>query len=356
MDREQEFSAYATHAVVFHAGRFGTAILVMAVGSLAATSCGPAIPTNIDGVNGSGAKEPVWREAFDAERIGFLSSVWGPTSDDVFVVGGQPEQGTVHHFDGTSWSAMQIPSVPILVWVFGFAADDVYAVGEGGGIIHYNGVAWTSMDSPSNADLFGVWGMSSDDLWAVGGDIDVGPMTILHYDGGGWTEVATPDLDRNSTALLKVWGAPPASVFAVGQNGVILSFDGNTWRQVPSGTTEDLVTLWGSGPDHLVVVGGRSNGVVGVYDGNEWTTESKAGELVGLNGVFVTPSGESHIVGLLGTAARIDPNGIDITIESTPTVLTLHAVWGDGAGRVYAVGGRASEIPFTGVALVRTLE
>ena len=116
------------------------------------------------------------------------------------------------------------------------------------------------------------------------------------------------------------------------------------------------MTLWGSGPDHIVVVGGRSIGVVGVYDGNDWTTETRAGELAGLNGVFVTPSGESHIVGLLGAAATIDPNGIDIAIESTPTVVTLHAVWGDGAGRVYAVGGRSRVEPFTGVALVRTLE
>lgn len=356
MHIEQERSACAARAASFPVGRFGTVVLIMVGGLVAATSCGPTNPTNLDGVNGSGTKVPVWREAFDAEAIGFLSSVWGADSDNVFVVGGQSEQGTVHHFDGTSWSPMQVPSVPILVWVFGFGADDVYAVGEGGGIIHYDGVTWTSMDSPTDADLFGVWGTSSDDLWAVGGDIAAGPMTILHSDGGGWTEVATPVLDRNSTALLKVWGTSPISVFAVGQSGVILSFDGNVWSQVPSGTTEDLVTLWGSGPDHLVVVGGRSNGVVGVYDGTDWTTESRAGELVGLNGVFVTPSGESHVVGLLGTVARIDPNGIDITIESTPTALTLHGVWGDGAGRVYAVGGRSSEMPFIGVALVRTLE
>ena len=137
-----ELSAHAARVPGIRAGSHGTAILILAVGSVAATSCAPTIPTDLDGVTGSGAKEAVWREAFDAESVGFLSSVWGSAPDDVFVVGGQPEQGTVHHFDGTSWSAMQVPSVPILVWVFGFGADDVYAVGEGSGIIHYNGVEW----------------------------------------------------------------------------------------------------------------------------------------------------------------------------------------------------------------------
>ena len=82
MHKEQgkELSAYAERAPGFRAGRLGAAILIMAVGSVAATSCAPTNSTDLDGVNASGAKEAVWREAFDAERIGFLSSVWGRPS------------------------------------------------------------------------------------------------------------------------------------------------------------------------------------------------------------------------------------------------------------------------------------
>ena len=62
-----ELSAHAARVPGIRAGSHGTAILILAVGSVAATSCAPTIPTDLDGVTGSGAKEAVWREAFDAE-------------------------------------------------------------------------------------------------------------------------------------------------------------------------------------------------------------------------------------------------------------------------------------------------
>ena len=73
-----------------------------------------------------------WMPAFDTAEVGFLSSVWGSGPDDVYIVGGQPERGQAFHYDGADWSAMELPAVPVLIWVFGLGPDAVFAVGEQG--------------------------------------------------------------------------------------------------------------------------------------------------------------------------------------------------------------------------------
>ena len=102
-------------------------------------------------------------------------------------------------------------------------------------------------------------------------------------------------------------------------------------------------------------MGGRSNAVMAVYDGVSWTSQSLA-PLPGLNGVFVEDSRTADVVGLIGSAASVAIASFDFTIAQTPTALTLHGVWGDRDVAVYAVGGRSSEQPFVGVALVRSAE
>jgi photosystem II stability/assembly factor-like uncharacterized protein len=69
-------------------------------------------------------------------------------------------------------------------------------------------------------DLNGVWAYSEDGLFAVG---DQG--TILRYDGGAWTEMASGTTEN----LNDVWGISPADVYATGDNATILHYDGTAW-------------------------------------------------------------------------------------------------------------------------------
>jgi hypothetical protein len=59
--------------------------------------------------------------------------------------------------------------------VWGSSGSDVFAVGEDGTILHYDGSSWSSMSSGTGEWLYGVWGSSGSDVFAVG---DSG--TILH--------------------------------------------------------------------------------------------------------------------------------------------------------------------------------
>ncbi len=73
------------------------------------------------------------------------------------------------------------------------------------------------MDSGTTEDLRGVWANSESDVFAVGNG-----GAILHYDGIGWTQTDS----GKDTVLTSVWGSSETDVFAVGHDGVILRFNG----------------------------------------------------------------------------------------------------------------------------------
>ena len=73
-----------------------------------------------------------------------------------------------------------------------------------------------------------MWGSSGSNVFAVG---DSG--TILHYDGSSWSAMSS----GTTNYLYGVWGSSGSDVFAVGDAGTILHYDGSSWSAMSSGTT-----------------------------------------------------------------------------------------------------------------------
>lgn len=317
-------------------------------------------------LGGCPAEDPApegWTVAVELETDrGALLSAWGPEPDDIWAVGGQPGEvdaggrATLLHFDGDDWSDAALggdldANTPMLNWIYGVDGTLV-TVGEGGVILRSaagDGGDWQVEASPTDLPLWGVWGAAADDLWAVGGDATpgTGNPVLLHRDAGGWARVDVPTLDRDCDALFKVWGAGDR-VFAVGDAGVILGRDPDTgvWAQVSSGTTSDLISLWGTGPDDMVAVGGRSNGTLLRWNGERWSGGTLGGA-PGLNGVWVDAGGRAHVVGTRGYAAHVEAGGAEpIELDSGAVPLVLHAVFGFGEGdEKVAVGGTLDRSP-----------
>lgn len=292
------------------------------------------------------------------EEVGAYLSVWGAAPDDIWSVGGQPDtsraQGylAMAHFDGSNWSdatPSNLGELPMQNWIYGVDGE-LWTVGERGVTLHSasgTGDDWELVQAPVDVPIWGVWGPSADDLWAVGGDATPGSgdPVLLHYTGGAWEQVEAPELDRSCDAFFKVWGTGPDHAFVVGDSGVILGWDGNEWTQMPSGTTADLISLWGSGPDDIVAVGGRSNATVLRWDGSSWASESLPG-LPGLNGVWVDAAGRATVVGILGTVATLEPGGFEFTEEDgNAAPLVLHAAFGLEDGSRFSVGGSLDRSP-----------
>ncbi len=329
--------------------RHGLVGLILCSGVLLSTTGCPPPDTTTD--PNDAPKAIAWRLAFQASGLGALSGVWGSSTSNVFIVGGDDTQGEVYRFNGSGWEGMTTPEVPLLVWVFGFGPDDVWAVGVGGGVLHYDGTAWTRLDAGTTEDLWGVWGSAPNDIWIVGGNTGVGEPVILHYDGSTFTPFDVPANDRNATSLFKVWGIG-GKVFAVGEQGLIIEWNGANWAQVPAGASanEDFVSLWGTSENNIVAVGGRTSARIATYDGTSWTTIAP-GTAPGLNAVFMTAENQAVVGGQNGYVGVFDPQTGELTDESSGASLDVHALFGFDSVQ-FGVGGRFSP-PYAGLALVR---
>ena len=174
---------------------------------------------------------------------------------------------------------------------------------------------------------------------------------IIHWDGDTWSAVELPDIDRSFRAFFKVWGTGPDNVYAIGSKGVIVHFDGSTWRQELAGTAKDFVSLWGTGPNNIVAVGGRSNGMVARWNGTQWRHEILAGE-PGLNGIWMNADGVAWLVGERGRILRLENDDFATVPEPSMNRVLLHGVFGTEDGYRVTVGGTLGERPpWRGVAL-----
>lgn len=274
-----------------------------------------------------------------------------------FVAGGTEEQGAV--LDGNAgFAPFEMPKVPLLNWVHAFSSERAFAVGRKGTILRFDGQRWEAEASPTEQDLWGIWGEREDDLWAVGGDgLAEGHATLLHFDGDSWSNVELPVLSRPRVwAFYKVWGSSADDVYVVGQSGGCLHYDGKTWSELGLGTSEDLISVWGTGPDRVAIVGGRSSGVLVTWDGQESKTTSLA-PLPGLNGVWMGEDDVIHVAGIQGTLAEVDFKSAEVLRAEVDTRLVLHAIHGSGE-RILTVGGNlgSSVPPYLSVAFERALE
>ncbi len=86
----------------------------------------------------------------------------------------------------------------------------------------------------------------------------------------GWVwENPTPQ----GNTLRSVWGSDPGNIYAVGDNGTILHFDGSDWT-AQNPVSAQLNDVWGSDPSAVYAVGGESNSsssnIVMFFDGTNW--------------------------------------------------------------------------------------
>lgn len=313
----------------------------------------------------STAEEPVpsgpgtWSEAFDASSFGWLLSVNGTSANDLWAVGGSPDKGRIMRFDGSAWAEQAVgQGVPLLNWVYAFAPDDVMIAGNDGTILRWDGAKLTPMDTPTDQHLWGLWGASPDDVWAVGGrgmkDED---RTVLHWDGKAWTAANIPPLQRPKvSAFYKVWGSSASDVYIVGRNGAVLHWDGAALTELGVGASTDLIGVWGTGPDRVVIVGGRSGGVIARWDGKSWRTEQLP-TLPGINGVWMRTPDRFHIAANQGTLVTVDFDTLETTVDAIETEVDFHGIFGDPSGRLVAVGGNFlyATGPWVGAAMERRL-
>ncbi|MDM8552377.1 Calx-beta domain-containing protein [Desulfobacterales bacterium HSG2] len=188
----------------------------------------------------------------------------------------------------------------------------------------YPDAAWTPVPTGTEY-LSGIWGTSGSDIFAVG---DIG--VVLHYDGKAWTPMSS----GTHNPLSKVWGSSGNDVFAVGYEGTIIHYDGSQWEAMNSGTDEILLDVWGSSGSDVFAVG--EHGTILHYDGVRWEAMNSGTQDVTLHGVWGSSGSDVFAVGDNGTILHY--NGSGWSLMDSGEDKSLYSIWGRSGSDVFAVG------------------
>ena len=127
----------------------------------------------------------------------------------------------------------------------------------GGTICSREGWCW-ELPRPQGLRLAAFWGSGPKDVWAAG---ERG--TLIHFDGVAWSGL----VDIVPGGLRALWGSGPNDVWAAGE-GELLHFDGEAWTGSFSEPTRGLGALAGRGSANVWAVGGDA---AVHFDGKAWS-------------------------------------------------------------------------------------
>lgn len=177
-----------------------------------------------------------------------IYGIWGSSPTDIYAVGGYAGRwGFIwHSSDGTTWSKVELPDdlpltaegeVPGLFKVWGTAANDVWVTGTNGTVLHYDGTSWKVIPSGTTELLFTVHGAGNKVVM-------VGSNVVLTGDVNGLENV-TPD---GAGILQGVCMESDGDIVATGASGNIWTLpNGKDWIQEVNGSgaiPESLHAVW----------------------------------------------------------------------------------------------------------------
>jgi hypothetical protein len=160
----------------------------------------------------------------------------------------------------------------------GAGAMDAGAAGAGGSLAinavpscSKDGWCW-STPAPQGNPLYAISGSGPSDVWAVG---EAG--TIVHWDGKFWTQSPS----HVQGILRGVWAAGPGDAWAVGDDETVLHWDGQGWSALPMPSPPARFhwrAISGTGSDDIWIVGADTtsstpDGYAGAllrWDGRIW--------------------------------------------------------------------------------------
>lgn len=259
-----------------------------------------------------------------AAKDELLSGIWAFARSDVWMSSGS--SSAAHHWDGSKWKSYS--GVPVRrLW--GPAPNDVWGVGSGGGssIFHWDGTNWMPLTAPAGTGvLFGVWGSDASHVWMVGE-----AASGVYWDGSTLTRLPT-----NATEMHAVWAAPSSgTAWAAGRVGTIQRCTAPCaqWISEPKLTDEYLYDIAGAASDDIWAVGDR--GTILHWDGSQWKLRVAEGISSTLQSVRVRSANDVWIAGEGGTVLHWD--GVTIRRRSGG-IPSFNAIWGKTANDIWAVG------------------
>jgi hypothetical protein len=220
-----------------------------------------------------------WLEHFSASST--LSAIRAVDSTHVYAGSGSDGSGALYLWNGKVWSELWSSTWSSVRAIFAFGANDVWFAGRGSNavskIAHYDGkTVVNDFAGPLSGGFSTLWGSSPGDLWAGG---DAG--SLVHYDGSAWQKRTSP----TSRAIVSLWGAGPNDLWLVAGGACELyRFNGSDFvpQTIPNCSGVGFSQVRGRAANDVWFVGGDSlGGKVLHYDGSafEWVELPYSGTL-----------------------------------------------------------------------------
>ena len=156
------------------------------------------------------------------------------------------DAGTILFFNGTSWSAQTSGTTESL---YRRIRPGRHPCLGGGSKRHHPLLQRHLLGRPDQRHhqyLYGVSALDATHVWAVG---EYG--TILFFNGTSWS----PQTSGTTANLVSVSALDATHVWAVGASGTILFFNGTFWSAQASGTTNNLMGVSALDATHVWAVG-----------------------------------------------------------------------------------------------------
>jgi hypothetical protein len=196
---------------------------------------------------------------------------------------------------------------------------------------------WRSVASPTTKNLKGIWAAAPDNVYAVG---EAG--TIIRWNGSSWSTV-TPITSANLNAI---WGSNPNNIWVAGDTGTILHWDGMTWSMAASSTSRNLTSVWGSDASNVLMTGGGGAGAGSIiwWAGSYWSVVPYVYDsflsMTGFNQTDVWAVGYGGIIRHWSGVAWVS--------SASGTTRALYSVWGSSSNNIWVVGDAGTILNWNG--------
>jgi cysteine-rich repeat protein len=223
--------------------------------------------------------------ALDLGTTDTLWVAWANGPDEIYVLGSAPPVGTaaLFRFDGTTWIKTNPGFSGQVGGVWASSPADIYVALSEGSLFHFNGTTWSAVTTACTVTLSsfaGVVGTSPSNIYF---GTDGG---LCRFDGSGWSKIDTTGighLARTPTGDVVALSSPPqlrrwtgatggpaipipgtaiavaavssTEILVVSTNGLVLSLDDTTWTHLATPTEVSLEAVAATDPTNVFIVG-----------------------------------------------------------------------------------------------------
>lgn len=223
---------------------------------------------------------------------------------------------TIYQYSGGAWTDETVGDVGHMTAVAAVAPNDMWTAGGGGLAFHYDGTAWSQFTIPGGC-THGMDFLSANDIWVTPAE---GQPYMRRYTGGmvnEWESYTAP----SNTGMNGVGVVSADDVWAVGNSGMALRFNGTDWQVVDTGVSASLKQVDMITADDGWIVG--TLGTILHWDGSAWTPHT-TGATGDLNSVYAVATDDVWVVGAAGTILHWD--GVAWAAVPSPVTTTLFGV------------------------------